>query len=129
VCVVCRLTACWSVLGASCSANEVLGPRRRGPAHCLMDMTAQTKWKCVHECNHLSNKLGQHCVSRGVHEKHSGCRYNLNRQQPSVGMRKQPINTQVFVSNCQGGGRASSVVHVLNCYSADPVSLLPISFQ
>jgi hypothetical protein len=28
---------------------------------------------------------------------------------------------QVSVSDCQGDGRASSFVHVLNCYSADPV--------
>jgi hypothetical protein len=32
------------------------------------------------------------------------------------------IQIHVFASNCQGGGRASSVVHVLNCYSANPVS-------
>jgi hypothetical protein len=30
------------------------------------------------------------------------------------------IHSHVFISNCQGGGRASSVVHVFIC-SADPV--------
>lgn len=63
VCVVCRRTACCFVLGASCSANEVLGPRRRAPAHRPSDMIAQTKWKCVHKCNHPSNVPGRHAGS------------------------------------------------------------------